>query len=196
MKGKKAKPENQHPNKIGIKEAAGYALGDGGNLFVLTYVSSFLKVFYTDVLKIATDKVATLFLVTRLWDAVNDPLWGALVAKRPPGKNGKYRPYLKWIAIPVAVAQLICFYDVSRHTDSMVLIMVYAYITYILFGMLYTGINVPFGSLASVITDDPRGQNAAFYLPLNRRRYRRRGASAACTDYHLHQKNRRRRQHI
>ncbi len=50
-----------HPNKIGIKEGIGYMLGDAGNLFVLTYVSSFLKVFYTDVLKIATDKVATLF---------------------------------------------------------------------------------------------------------------------------------------
>ena len=59
-----------HPNKIGIKEGIGYMLGDAGNLFVLTYVSSFLKVFYTDVLKIATDKVATLFLVSRLWDAV------------------------------------------------------------------------------------------------------------------------------
>ena len=72
-----------HPNKIGIKEGIGYMLGDAGNLFVLTYVSSFLKVFYTDVLKIATDKVATLFLVSRLWDAVNDPMWGTIVAKRP-----------------------------------------------------------------------------------------------------------------
>lgn len=155
---KKEKTENQHPNKIGIKEAMGYMLGDSGNLFVLTYVSSFLKVFYTDVLKIATDKVATLFLVTRLWDAINDPIWGAIVAKRPPKKDGKYRPYLKWIAIPVALAQLACFYDITKHTDKMWVIMLFAYVTYISFGMLYTGINVPFGSLASVITDDPNGR--------------------------------------
>ena len=64
-----------HPNKIGIKEGMGYMLGDAGNLFVLTYVSSFLKVFYTDVLKTAESKVASLFLVTRLWDAINDPIW-------------------------------------------------------------------------------------------------------------------------
>ncbi len=158
MKTKKAAPENQHPNKIGIKEAMGYMLGDSGNLFVLTYVSSFLKVFYTDVLKIATDKVATLFLVTRLWDTINDPIWGAIVAKRPPRKDGKYRPYLKWIAIPVALAQLVCFYDITRHTDKMWVIMLFAYVTYITFGMMYTGINVPFGSLASVITDDPNGR--------------------------------------
>ena len=148
----------EHPNKIGIKEASGYALGDAGNLFVLTYVSSFLKLFYTDVLKISTKKVATLFLLTRLWDAVNDPLWGGIVAKRPPKKDGKYRPYLKYIAIPVALAQLICFYDISKNSDSMLVIIIFAYITYISFGMLYTGINVPFGSLASVITDDPDGR--------------------------------------
>ena len=74
MGKKKAKPASTHPNHIGIKEAMGYMMGDAGNLFVLTYVSSFLKVFYTDVLLISPGKVATLFLVTRLWDAINDPL--------------------------------------------------------------------------------------------------------------------------
>ena len=157
-KKEKTAAENQHPNKIGIKEAMGYMLGDSGNLFVLTYVSSFLKVFYTDVLKISANKVAMLFLVTRLWDAINDPLWGAIVAKRPPHKDGKYRPYLKWVAVPVAVAQLACFYDISQRTDKPWVILLFAYITYISFGMMYTGINVPFGSLASVITDDPEGR--------------------------------------
>ena len=106
MGKQKTKPVNTHPNRIGIKEAMGYMMGDAGNLFVLTYVSSFLKVFYTDVLFISPGNVATLFLVTRLWDAINDPLWGGIVAKRPPAKDGKFRPYIKWIAIPVAVAQL------------------------------------------------------------------------------------------
>ena len=99
--------QNTNPNKIGFKEAFGYMLGDAGNLFVLTYVSSFLKVFYTDVLKILPARVARLFLFTRLWDAINDPMWGAIVARRPPSKDGKYRCYLKWIAIPLAVSELI-----------------------------------------------------------------------------------------
>ena len=155
---KRELPESVHPNKIGIKEGMGYMLGDAGNLFVLTYVSSFLKVFYTDVLKIDTEKVANLFLFTRLWDAINDPMWGAIVAKRKPGKDGKFRPYLKFIAIPLALSQLICFFDIGRFTQSQALMLVFAYITYIAFGMLYTGMNVPFGSLASVITDDPDGR--------------------------------------
>lgn len=150
--------EFQHPNKIGIKEGIGYMLGDAGNLFVLTYVSSFLKVFYTDVLKIAESKVATLFLVTRLWDAINDPMWGALVAKKKPNKDGKFRPYLKWLAIPLGISAMLCFIDFRNFTSSNAMVLVFAYITYIAFGMLYTGMNIPFGSLASVITDDPDGR--------------------------------------
>lgn len=154
----KVKDVNTHPNKIGIKEAAGYMLGDAGNLFVLTYVSSFLKVFYTDVLKIAPARVARLFLFTRLWDAVNDPMWGAIVANRRPDKNGKYRSYILYIALPLALAELICFINIRAFTKNDMLIMIFAYVTYIAFGMLYTGMNVPFGSLASVITDDPDGR--------------------------------------
>ncbi len=150
--------KKEHPNKIGVREGIGYMLGDGGNLFLLTYVSSYLKVFYTDVLKIPTAKVANLFLFTRLWDAINDPMWGAIVAKKRPTKDGKYRPYLKWLAIPLALSQILCFIDVSSYTTNPLLLLVFAYITYIAFGMLYTGMNVPFGSLASVITDDPDGR--------------------------------------
>lgn len=155
-KGKEKK--NLHPNHIGIKEGAGYMAGEAGNLFLLTYISSFLKVFYTDVLKLPTEKVANIFLFSRLWDSVNDPLWGAIVAKRRPGVHGKYRPYIKWIALPLAFSELICFFDISRFTQNQVLFLVFAYVTYILFGMMYTGINVPYGSLASVITDDPDGR--------------------------------------
>ena len=150
--------ENQHPNKIGIKEGIGYMLGDAGNLFVLTYVSSFLKVFYTDVLKIAAEKIASLFLITRLWDAINDPIWGYLVARKKPTKDGKFRPYLKWLAIPLGISGMLCFIDFGKFTQNQTIILLFAYITYIAFGMLYTGMNIPFGSLASVITDDPDGR--------------------------------------
>lgn len=157
-KKERAMPESAHPNKIGIKEGMGYMLGDAGNLFVLTYVSSFLKVFYTDVLKIDTRNAANLFLFTRLWDAVNDPMWGAIVAKRRPSRDGKFRPFLKYVAVPLGVSQIICFFNIGRFTSSQALLLVFAYVTYIAFGMLYTGMNVPFGSLASVITDDPDGR--------------------------------------
>lgn len=141
-------------SKAGIKDYLGYMCGDAGNLFVLTYVSSFLKIFYTDILKIPAAKAATLFLASRLWDAVNDPIWGGIVAKRKAKPDGKYRPYLKTIALPLAVSEALCFLPIVRVTQSERLILLFAYVTYILFGMLYTGINVPYGSLAGVISSD------------------------------------------
>lgn len=148
----------QHPNKIGMKDALGYGLGDAANLFVLTYVSSYLKVFYTDVLKVAESKIATLLLISRLWDAINDPMWGAFVAKRRPGKDGKFRPYLKWCAIPLGITSILCFVNFRDFTTSEAVVLALMYASYIGFGMMYTGMNIPYGSLASVVTDDPEGR--------------------------------------
>lgn len=150
--------EFAHPNKIGFKDSLGYALGDAGNLFVLTYISSYLKVFYTDILKIAESKITTLFLFARLWDAINDPLWGNIVAKKKPNKDGKYRPYIKWFAIPIGIMAMLCFVDFWQFTQNETLVIVLMYVTYIGFGMMYTTVNIPYGSLASVITDDPEGR--------------------------------------
>lgn len=147
-----------HPNKIGFKEGLGYAFGDAGNLFILTYVSSYLKVFYTDVLKVAESKITTLLLISRLWDAINDPMWGSIVAKRKPAKDGKFRPYIKWVSIPVSVFAILCFVNFRSFTDSEAMVTFLMYATYIGFGMMYTAINIPYGSLASVITDDPEGR--------------------------------------
>ena len=147
-----------HPNKIGFKEGLGYAFGDAGNLFILTYVSSYLKVFYTDVLKVAESKITTLLLISRLWDAINDPLWGSIVAKRRPSKDGKFRPYIKWVSIPVSLFAILCFVNFRDFTNNEAMVTFLMYATYIGFGMMYTAINIPYGSLASVITDDPEGR--------------------------------------
>ena len=141
-----------------MKEGTSYLIGEAGNMFVLTFVSSFLKVFYTDVLYIDPTQIATLLLITRLWDAINDPLWGMIVAKRAPSKNGKFRPYLKTVSIPLGISCILCFVNWAGFIDNKGLILALAYITYTAFGMMYTGMNIPFGSLASVITDDPNGR--------------------------------------
>jgi len=141
-----------------MKEAVGYMFGDAGNLFVLTFVSTFLKIFYTDVLKIDPAQIAVLFLVTRLWDAVSDPAFGIFFAKRKPGKNGKYLPYIKWVSFPLGLSTVLCFLNYRGAVENGTLILALAYITYIIFGALYTGVNIPYGSLASVITDDPAGR--------------------------------------
>ena len=151
-------PENEHPNKIGIKEASGYMLGDAANLFNLTYISSYLKVFMTDVLGIAPIKAGVMFIITRLWDCINDPIWGVMVAKKAPRKDGKFRPYLKTVCVPLGLSTMLCFMPWNKLTQNQGILLLICYIAYIFYGMMYTGMNIPFGSLASVITDDPKGR--------------------------------------
>ncbi len=155
----KEKPVNEHPNKIGIKEAAGYTIAEAGNMFNLTYISSYLKIFLTDVVGISAAASGTLFMITRVWDCINDPMWGAMVAKKAPVKDGKFRPYLKWVSVPLSLATILCFAPYHKLGLPSWALLLIAYITYIFYGMMYTGMNIPFGSLASVITDDPKGRS-------------------------------------
>lgn len=166
MKNKKntTPPPLRHPNAIGIKEGLGYMFGDVGNLLVLTFISTYLKVFYTDSLMVGYDAtkvyndIAVLFLVVRLWDAINDPLWGLIVDSRRPTAQGKFRPYIKIVAIPLGLSTILCFLNLNNYVSNYIVLLVFAYISYTVFGMLYTGMNIPYGSLASVITDDPKGR--------------------------------------
>ncbi len=166
-KEKKVKEINNHPNKIGIKDVAGYTTAEAANMFNLTYITSYLKIFMTDVLKIKSRWVAYMFIVTRLWDVVNDPLWGIIVAKRKPGKDGKFRQYLRLVAIPLGISTVICFLPYNDKTsifynqtlaNNPILLFAVCIITYLIYCTMYTAMNIPFGSLASVITDDPKGR--------------------------------------
>ncbi len=137
---------------IKFKDKIGYAMGDMGGLMTFGLVSAFLNMFYTDVLGISAGKITVLMLVARVWDAINDPMWGAFVDSRKPTKFGRFRPYILWASFPMAVAAFLMFTKIPGLSDNQYLI--YAYITYIIYGMMYTGVNIPYGSLASVITDD------------------------------------------
>ena len=137
---------------IKVKDKLGYALGDMGGIMTFGLVSSFLNMFYTDVLGISAGKIAILMFVARIWDAINDPIWGAFIDSRKPTKYGRFRPYILWASFPLAIGAFLMFYKIPGLSDNQYLI--YAYITYIFYGMMYTGINIPYGSLASVITDD------------------------------------------
>lgn len=137
---------------IGFRDKFGYALGDMGNVLTFGLVGAFLQMFYSDVLHISLAKITVLMLVARIWDAVNDPIWGAFVDSRRPGKYGKFRPWLVWVSIPLAIGAVLMFTRIPGLGENQYLI--FAYVTYIFYGMMYTGINIPYGSLASVITDD------------------------------------------
>lgn len=143
---------------IKFKDKIGYAMGDMGGILTFSLVGAFQNKFYTDVLHINPAKIVVLILVARLWDAINDPLWGAFIDSRKPTKQGKFRPYIFWFSIPLAVSAVLMFLVIPNLSEAKYLL--YAYITYILYGMMYTAVNIPFGSLASVVTDDEKERSS------------------------------------
>lgn len=143
---------------IGKKDKIGYAMGDVGSLLVFGLVQSVLQKYYTDILGIGVVSIMLMFVVARIWDAVNDPIWGYIVDSMPVNQDGRYRRWLKLLAIPVAISAILMFVKIPGLTPTGYL--VYAYVTYILFGMLYTGVNIPYGSLAQVITSDEKERSS------------------------------------
>ena len=145
--------ESSKVKPFGMQDKVGYMLGDVGSCLLFNFIGSYLLVFYTDVFGISAAAVGTLMAVSRVWDAINDPMMGVKVDKRKRTKDGKFRPYLKYMGIPLGIFTILTFLVIPNMPQGMKL--PYAYITYIGFGMAYTAINIPYGSLASVMTNDP-----------------------------------------
>jgi GPH family glycoside/pentoside/hexuronide:cation symporter len=137
---------------ISLKEKIGYALGDtASNLFFQTFIL-FITIFYTDIFGISAKAVSVMFLITKIWDAVNDPMMG-MIADRTETRWGKFRPYILWFAIPFGLIGVLTFTTPNLSTTGR---LVYAYVTYTLLMMLYTVINVPYSALMGVITSNAR----------------------------------------
>jgi GPH family glycoside/pentoside/hexuronide:cation symporter len=143
---------------ITMKDKVGYAMGDFASLLVFGLVQSVLQKYYTDVLQISIVSVLIMFVVARVWDAVNDPLWGRIIDGAKRKEDGRYRRWLKIFAIPVALAAVLMFVRIPGMSETGNFI--WATVTYVLFGMLYTCINIPYGSLATVITSDDKERSS------------------------------------
>lgn len=140
-------------SKAGLSEKIGYGFGDMSSSMFWKIFSYYLPFFYSNIFGLSLAHAGTLVLVTKLYDAVSDPVMG-LIADRTNTRWGKYRPYLLWIAIPFAVAGVLAFF--TPQTDNYTFKHVYAYVTYILMMTVYTAINVPYGAMLGVMTDDSR----------------------------------------
>ena len=135
-----------HEGKIG------YTLGDLGCCFTEQYRAMYLSIFYTLILQVNPFHVGILLLVTKIWDAVNDPIIGAIVDSRKATKGGKFIPWIRAFSFPMAVLCILGFVNVGNINYGLRL--AYMFVTYVLYEALYTCVNVPFGTLSSVMTDD------------------------------------------
>ena len=146
-------PENPDSGtKLSIIEKVGFGLGDTASNILYQAWSFFLMVFYTDVFGIPAKAASFMFLITRFWDMINDPIMG-MIADRTNTRWGKFRPYLLWMAVPYGILACAMFItpDWAQNTK-----IIYAYVTYILATMAYTAINIPYSSLMAVMTPDPQ----------------------------------------
>lgn len=143
---------------IKARDKIGYAMGDVASCLVFGLTQSVLNKYYTDVLEISVLSVMIMTIIARIWDAINDPIWGRLIDGAKPRSDGRYRRWIKIFSVPVALATILMFADVRGFSAGGKL--AFIYVTYILFGMLYTCINIPYGSLAQVITSDDKERSS------------------------------------
>jgi len=137
--------------KLSLKEKIGYSTGDAAsNIFFQTFIL-FITIFYTDVFGLSPAAIGTMFLVTKIWDAVNDPMMG-LISDRTNTRWGKFRPYLLWFAIPFGILGVLTFTTPNLSANGR---LIYAYVTYTLLMMAYTIVNVPYSALMGVMTPNP-----------------------------------------
>lgn len=145
--------EKKQIRPFGVKDEIGYVFGDMAGSFVNLFVDAYFLIFCTSVLGISAGWMGTLFLVARLWDAINDPIMGSFPDRWMIGKSGdKFKPWIKIFMIPLALSGVLCFLNVPLEGIAL-----HAYVAfaYVLYGMSYTGTSMPFGAMASVVSNDP-----------------------------------------
>lgn len=133
-----------------LKEKIGYGFGDMSSSMFWKIFSYYLPIFYSNIYGLSLADTGILLLVTRIWDAVSDPMMG-IIADRTQTRWGKYRPYLLWIALPFSICGVLLFTTPDFGPTGK---LVWAYVTYIMMMTVYTAINVPYGAMLGVMTDD------------------------------------------
>lgn len=133
-----------------LSEKIGYGFGDLASSMFWKIFAYFIPFFYVDIFGLEPGHAFALILLTKIYDAVSDPLMG-MIADRTDTKWGKYRPYLLWIAVPFAIIGTLTFYTPDF---SYSIKLIYAYVTYILLMSAYTAVNVPYGAMLGVVSSD------------------------------------------
>jgi sugar (glycoside-pentoside-hexuronide) transporter len=134
--------------KLQLKEKIGYGMGDAGSCMIWSVLALYLTWFYTDVYGLSPAVVGTLFLVIRVFDAFSDPIMGA-ICDRTQTRWGKFRPWLLWMALPFGLGAILMFTTPDLSLNGKI---IYAWVTYLIMSLIYTAINIPYCSVAGVIT--------------------------------------------
>lgn len=136
--------------KLSLRERFCYGCGDLGSQFAYNLVTTYLLIFFTDILGLDPKAAGTVFLVAMIFDAINDPIMGS-VADHTRTKMGSYRPFMLAAAIPYGIFLALCFIAPNfSYTGKLI----WAYVIYILYTVIGTIFQMPYGSLSNVMTTD------------------------------------------
>ncbi|MDD6275944.1 MAG: glycoside-pentoside-hexuronide (GPH):cation symporter [Clostridia bacterium] len=140
--------------KFGLRDKIGYALGDFGCNMSFAFINNYLMLFYVTCMKLDPNVFAVIILVAKIFDAINDPIIGGICDSSKIGKSGsKFKPWIKWASLPLLAASILLFIYVPDASDALKAVMCLG--LYCIWSVAYTSVNVPYGSMQSVITDVP-----------------------------------------
>lgn len=139
---------------FGIRDKIGYALGDFGCNMSFVFINSYMMLFFVTCLGIPASVYSVLILIAKIWDAINDPIIGALCdATRPKNGGSKFKLWIKWASLPLLILSVLMFIYIP---DAPLWVKcVLCLVTYMFWSVAYTAVNVPYGSIQNVITRDP-----------------------------------------
>lgn len=139
---------------FGMKDKLGYMMGDFGNDFTFILSTMLLTKFYTDVMGLSAAVVGTIMMLARFVDAFTDVTMGRICDRRKATPQGKFKPWILRMCVPVAIASFLMYQSGLSGLPTGAKV-AYLAITYLLWGSFtYTGINIPYGSMASAISAD------------------------------------------
>lgn len=148
--------KTQEIKEFGLSDKLGYMFGDLGNDFTFILSTTFLMKFYTDVMGVSAALVGAMMMLARFLDAVTDVAMGQIADRSKPLAKGKFLPWIRRMCGPVAVASFL-MYAVWFRNMSMGFKIFWMFFSYLLWGsVFYTSINIPYGSMASAISGDPK----------------------------------------
>lgn len=142
--------ENKEVRPFGMRDKIGYGLGDFGCNMSFAFINNYLMVFYVTCMGIKAKHFAVIILLAKIFDAINDPIIGGICDASKPGKDGKFKPWIKWASLPLLASSILMFIYAPNAPYALKIAMCLG--LYCVWSVAYTSVNVPYGSMQSVIT--------------------------------------------
>lgn len=145
--------ENKEVRPFGFRDKFGYMLGDFGCNMSFVFINSYMLLFYVTCLGIPGKIYSILIIIAKIWDAINDPIIGGICDSSHPKSGSKFMPWIKWASLPLLICSVIMFIYIPNASLAVKCVLCLG--SYMIWSVAYTSVNVPYGSLQSVITTDP-----------------------------------------